>query len=53
MAAEAEIRAHGSWCFHKTRHKHVGKNKLGRAVFECGTCSQRTLVCVAFKKGEE
>jgi hypothetical protein len=47
MSVEAEIRAHCSWCFHKTRHKHVGKNKVGRAVFECGKCSQRTLVCMA------
>jgi hypothetical protein len=52
MAVEAEIRAHCSWCFHTTRHKHVGKNKLGRAVFECGKCGQRTLVCMA-PKGEE
>ena len=53
MAVEAEISAHCSWCFHKTRHKHVGKNKLGGAVFECGKFSQRTLVCVALMKGEE
>ena len=52
VAVEAEIRAHCSWCFHKTRHKHVGKNTLGRAGFEYGKCFQRTLVCVA-PKGEE
>jgi len=47
MNNEAEIRAHCSWCFHKTKHKKIETNKLGRAVFECGKCGQRTLVCMA------
>ncbi len=46
MGNQPEITAHCSWCFFKTKHKRTGTNRLGRGVFECGKCGQRTVVCV-------
>jgi hypothetical protein len=41
--------AYCSCCFQRTWHTPAGKNKLGRRVYTCSNCGNRTLVCSALK----
>jgi len=44
---EAEIKGYCSWCFERAIHTRSGTNRLGRGVFKCSKCGNRTVMCIA------
>ncbi len=41
----SNVSTYCSWCFNKTTHELVEKNRLTRNVYKCTCCQNHTLIC--------